>query len=176
MISIASSLFWGIIIVVVGILIILRMFSVFRDMSVFRIIIGLIIIYFGLTLIIGKNIIVLKKNHGSLFKYNENYLAQNSDKQEIIFGSQNIDLTNVGSKLEKNINLAVVFGSGKIKVNKNAKLNVTGNVAFGSIVLPENNKTFFGQINYSSPGAAEEKTAIHINSDVVFGSLEVIRE
>ena len=80
MISMSSSLFWGILIILAGILIILKMFSAFRNISAARIIAAIIIIYFGLTLIIGKEIIVLKDGRGSFFNYSCNTKKGNNQK------------------------------------------------------------------------------------------------
>jgi hypothetical protein len=173
MISITSSMFWGIIIILAGILIVLRMFSVFRDLSVFRVIAGLIIIYFGFTLILGKNIIVLKDSKGCFFNYNNTTVRGNEEKYEVIFSNRTIDFSNTANK---EIKIVTVFGRTAVKVGKNSNFRINGNVAFGSIKLPDNNNTFLGQINYSSPNPSGEKDSLKINTDVVFGTMEVIKE
>jgi Cell wall-active antibiotics response 4TMS YvqF len=172
----SGTLFWGIIVILIGFLIFLKIFPAFKNLSVGRVVVGIILIIFGINIIIGEGFFTDRSMRFYRGMPDRPFFNDSVLKHDIIFSSKSIDLTNISGMGDTNLRINVAFGSAHIKINKHTRLIVNGNVAFGSADFPGNSKTFFGGINYSSPDSPERNTVINIKTNVAFGSLNVVEE
>lgn len=171
-----SGLFWGIILIIIGFTIIIRvLFHI--DIPIVKVIFAFILIYWGLKLLFGgfgiksgaKNIILFEDAKVHAVKTNREY--------SIIFGSGDIDLQDMDIT-EKSIysQVNIVFGSGKILLNKDIPTIIKLNTVFGGTKLPNGNAGFFGDYVYRSDNFREDQNCLTLEINTVFGSARIMRK
>ena len=165
-----SGLFWGAIVVLIGITIILNGVLGIR-IPIIRIVFGLLLIYWGISLLIGAR---FGRSHTAVFSDAE-IKAISAGKQDIIFGRGVIDLT--GIVLREGINryeVNTVFGASVIKVDRSMPVKVVASAAFAGVKLPDGGNVAFGESTWRSPNLKEDSTYLLVKTDVVFGGTEVV--
>ncbi len=168
----SSSIFWGAVIILIGLSIILK--EVFHITFPFaRVVIGLVIIYFGIKVITGGGI--NRNARSAVFSKNNMKYDYNHNDYKILFGSGIIDFTNVNSviKNEKR-EVKVVFGEAELRINENLPILVEMKTVFGSSEINGKSYNNFGNNNWASPSFDASQPHIKIESDVVFGRLNVV--
>ncbi len=168
-----GGLFWGIVIMLLGLSVIIRV--VFHiDIPFFRIIMGLIIIYIGLSIMLhsfGMKGVWHKENA----VFNEATINQPEGKEyNTLFGKLNLDLSTVDiskGSVKKEIN--TVFGASFIKISSKMSIKIVANAAFGGVKLPDGGTAAFGTYVYKSPSYEEKKNSLIIDLNTVFGGTEI---
>lgn len=171
-----SKLFWGLLIILIGVSIIIN--HVFKvDFPVFKVIIALVIIYFGISLLIGSfNFSSATSGEFSNVFSGQNYQPdQIGENQEFnsIFGSSKIDLRQTNFTKD-NIDLEVnaIFGSVKIYLPENARVSVKASSAFGSVKGPGHRQDGIGDQEFSH-GQDRVGPSIRVNASAAFGSIRI---
>ncbi|MCB5258453.1 MAG: hypothetical protein WC179_04415 [Candidatus Cloacimonadaceae bacterium] len=150
-----GHLFWGILVILIGVSLILKGFNI--SFPIFKIFIAIIIILLGVKLLIG--------GWGSTKKKDINVRTYTSTENEYnaIFAAQKLDLTNIepdASPLEIN----AVFGSLQVELPDDIIFDYNTTACCGSIDLPEN--------------APKDKTkargTVKIEANAVFGKITFI--
>ena len=158
-----GSLFWGILISLIGISIILK-YVLNIDIPLGRIFFGIILVLIGIKIILGNS----NRNYSSKsVKVNRCY---ENGECNIIFSSGMIDLSNYknGKKLPEEIN--VVFGSGTILVPENMSLEIKTTTVFGSTEFPNHSYNGFAEDSFTIKGI--DNTPIHrLETNAIFGKL-----
>ena len=170
-----SGLFWGVMLVLFGISMILKAMFHF-DIPIFRIIFALIIIYFGVKLLLGRHAFKGDNNY-SMFRSSDVTMSEDGGEYDVIFRQSNIDLSNIDiSESSKKVEVNVVFGSGNLLIDpaKPMKLNIS--TVFADCKLPHRSINFFGDSNYTTSSYVEGENYILLNIDVVFGNAIVIEK
>jgi len=168
-----SGLFWGVILVLFGVSVILK--SVLKiDIPIFKIVFAFFLIYFGVKLLLGTS----AKNKDTVF-FNKFKMEANSSKDEynVIFGSGGIDLREITpqeGKINKEIN--IVFGSGSIYLPSDVPVVVKIETVFGESRYPDGKTVFFGDHLYQNNVQSDSNIAIFLEVNVVFGSVEIIND
>jgi len=165
-----SGLFWGAIVVLIGITIILNGVLGIR-IPIIRIVFGLLLIYWGISLLIGARF----GRSGTAVFSDAEVKATSAGKQDIIFGRGVIDLT--GIVLREGINryeVNTVFGASVIKVDRSMPVKVVASAAFAGVKLPDGGNVAFGESTWRSPNLKEDSTYLLVKTDVVFGGTEVV--
>jgi hypothetical protein len=171
-----SSAFWGIIIILIGVSMVMRyVFNI--HFPIFRIVIACLLIFWGLRMLMGSF-------GGGRYYYESSTIFSNSrhiynksnNSYNVVFGRGELDLRNV--KVDKNQKIEVnsVFGSYTIRIDDSIPVKIISNVAFGSIKTPDDNDNSFGKYTYRSNNLTEDSPYILIDANVVFGDLRVIKE
>jgi len=170
-----SGLFWGVMLVLFGASMILR--AVFNlDIPIFRIIFALIIIYFGVKLLIGRQAFKNEENF-SMFRSSSVTMKESGGEYDVIFGQSNIDLTNIDiSESSKKVNVDVVFGSANLLIDSNVPMKLKVSTVFADCKLPNRNISFFGDSKYQSPAFVDGENYLLLNVDVVFGNVVFIEK
>ena len=166
-----SGTFWGVVLVIWGLSVILN--AVFHlNIPVFRIILGLVIIYVGLRMLLGWSFSP-GRNSAAMTSVTFNGTEPGKD-YSVAFGSAVVDLTKVElDKPDTTATVNVSFGNATIKVDPKACVRVEATSAFGAAVMPDGNSSAFGDTVWEShPRKANEKRLI-VKAHVVFGRLEV---
>ncbi len=170
----SSGIFWGVLIVIVGILVLIRViFGV--HIPIFSLIIGLLLIYFGVRIITGMS--CCRREKTVVFEEKHIEGASASGKYDVIFGKSMIDLTRVELKEGvARIDVNTVFGSSVIKIDPAMPIKIRATSVFGSVRLPDGNTTAFGDYTYKTDSLqqVETKDYLLIKLDVVFGSSEIV--
>ncbi len=158
-----GSLFWGILICLIGLSIIFKyVFNI--DLHLVRIFLGIIIVLFGVKLIIG---------YSAKHRIRESIITPSNKSQEynMIFTGGTIDLTNLDIQKLNDMEINIIFGSAKILFPDTVSLDVESTTVFGATVLPNrsiggiSSETFVFNENVSKP-------KLHLETNVIFGRLE----
>lgn len=172
----SSRVFWGAVIILLGLSIILN--AVFRiNFPFLKVLLSLIIIYIGFSLLIGsfgrKGVSFSGNEASSVFgnahiKVDEANLAR---KYSTVFGNQVVDLTELTLASDHNISFDAVFGSQRVIIPKGQKVRIKGSSAFGSVRLPNGGDVVFGDQVYTQEGDSGSIHVLYIEGDAVFGSI-----
>jgi predicted membrane protein len=169
-----SKVFWGVLIILLGFsLIINHVFKI--DIPFFKVVIALIIIYFGVNLLMDSFGIKWNKKgeHSSVFsgqKLHPDLIAAD-EEYNAVFGSIVVDLENTrfeGKDIEIEVN--AVFGSARVYLPKNSNIKIKSTGVFGSVRTPDGGKVNFGE-NQSSLGDSNANQNVTIEANAVFGNV-----
>lgn len=167
-----GSIFWGSILVLLGILMILK--AVFHiQIPVFRTVLALFVIYWGVKLLIGRNHSHIPNNtvimNESKFETGSNFADYN-----VILGNTVIDMRK-DSLLTKDESKAlnIVLGSATIYLNPKQRVNIQTSNVLGSATLPNRTSSFFGSSEYKI-NQPEPQGTLFLEANVVLGELIVI--
>lgn len=170
-----SGLFWGVMLVLLGGSMILK--AVFNlDIPVFRIVFALVIIYFGVKLLVGRQAM---KSDGSysMFKQSNISINESGGEHTVIFGQSDIDLTNIDvSQNSKRVNVDVIFGSGHILIDPEIPVKLKISTVFADCKLPNRDINFFGDSSFETPSYIEGENYLFLKVDVVFGNAVIIEK
>lgn len=162
----SMPIFWGIIVVLFGLSIILKhLFNV--HIPFFRVLIGIIVIMFGISIIIGSY-----KKHSNTTVFSETKFKNIYKNYNIIFGTGIIDLTDAANiNIPEKIEVNTVFGSSVIYIDREKEFYIRGNSAFGYIQMPDGDNIVFGDIKRTY-GSSSQKAKIIVNN--VFARTSVV--
>jgi len=146
------------------------------DIPVFRIIFALVIIYFGVKLLVGRQAFKGEGNF-SLFRSSDVTMSESGGEYNVIFGQSNIDLSDIDiSEKSKKVEVNVVFGSGNLLIDPTKPMKLNISTVFADCKLPHRNINFFGDSNYKTPSFVEGENYLMLNIDVVFGNVIVVEK
>ncbi len=167
-----SGLFWGLMLILIGLSVILK--SVFHiNLPIVRIIFALILIYWGVTLLSNKK---SKDNDETIMFKDSSILIEEAESEKtIIFGSGKINLSDIILTDENyHLKVNVIFGSGVVYVPKDFPAIIKVSAVFGEGRLPDGSTEVFGDSVYKSPDYDRSIPHLILDLDVVFGSGVVI--
>ena len=170
-----SGLFWGIVIILIGVSIIVRVaFNI--EIPVFRIVMGLVLIYFGLSVLTGRGGCTTKQGKGDAVFTSRTIEAGGETKlrktYSTVFGSMNLDLSGVTLEKEQTkVKIDTVFGDTKVYLNPDHAITIKGDAVFGKASFPDDSTVSFGSHTYTNEVSGATNTLV-IKGDVVFGNLE----
>lgn len=158
-----GSLFWGILISLIGLSIILK-YVLNIDIPLARIFFGVILILLGMRIVFGHSDRHSVRHHNRVNQY------FGSSETNIIFSSGLIDLTkyNDDKKIPKEIN--VVFGNAIVLVPDSMNLEINTTTVFGSTILPSHAYNGFAEDSFTLKGTSDAP-AKRIEANAVFGRL-----
>jgi hypothetical protein len=166
-----SGLFWGAIVVLIGLTIILNGVLGVR-IPIIRIVFGLLLIYWGISLLLGLSF--RRASGATVFSETELKSSEASGKQDVVFGKTTIDLT--GIQLKPGVNRYEVntfFGASIIRLNPATPAKVVVSSAFGGVRMPDGSNVAFGENMWRSPTLKEDSAYLYIKVAVVFGGTEI---
>jgi predicted membrane protein len=169
-----SSIFWGVIIIIIGIVVIINVIFGTK-IPIIPLIIGLILIYFGVRIITGLS--CRRSPKSVIFEEKKIETTTPSGKYDVIFGRSVIDLTK--SEIKEGVSkveINTIFGSSVVKIDPMMPVKIKASSAFGSGRLPDGNMVAFGEYTYKSDTLKKTDTEDYllIELHVVFGSAEVV--
>jgi predicted membrane protein len=169
------ALFWGLLLILIGLSFIFRIvFNI--DFPLFKIIIAFLFIFLGLRLLFGsfgfvnirggENDVIFGEKRFDYFEDNKEY--------NVIFGKGVYDLRDEDlERGTKKVKLSTVFGGSEVKISKDIPVRIRVDAAFAGAELPNGNTAVFGNTSYESPDFDPAKPFLDIKIDVVFGGVEV---
>ncbi|MEI6817050.1 MAG: LiaF domain-containing protein [Bacteroidota bacterium] len=169
-----SGAFWGVIIILLGVSMVLRyVFNI--HLPVFRVCFAFFLIFIGVRMLMGtfggggrSNTIVFSDGN---YKY-----SKSQSEYNVVFGEGNLDLRNVTVSETETIHINNVFGNYTIRINDSVPVMVKSSVVFGEVQTPDDNNNSFGKNSYRSANYSDAVPHIIIDANVVFGDLKVIKE
>ena len=165
-----SGVFWGILLIIWGISIIIKV--VFKiDLPIIRILFAILLIYWGLKMLFGLSFNLKQEN---VFQQTQNARLHPRREYNVIFSKGNIDLRDLDfpTKTTK-IEIDVVMGNGIVRLNPNVPFKMKVEAVLAEARLPEKNLAFFGDAVFYSPAFQADKPYFLIELDVVLGNAEV---
>lgn len=168
-----SGIFWGVFLLIIGVLIVLK-YTLHLNISIFRIGIAVILIFLGVTLIVGQR---GEKDESNLI-FSEREISPEilGKEYNIVFGRAHINLSALmPSEFNKSIKIAVVFSSATLKIDPGKPLIIDIDCAFGRVRIPDGANLSFGKYLYKTPVADTSREQLRIKADVAFGELEIVQ-
>jgi predicted membrane protein len=169
-----AGLFWGIILIVIGLSIIFR---IIFDINIFRIVIAIIFILIGIKILIGRPFIYSEKGENNVIFGERRHTSApvNGMEYNTIFSKTIYDFTGADllPDLRTGITFNTIFGSTEIILPPSIPVKIKTDAVFSAATMPNGNSVAFGNINYSSPEATDSSTILEIRAHVVFGGLKI---
>ena len=146
-----SAVFWGVIVVIIGLSIILRAFGI--KIPVMSIMFGLLFVYIGMSILTcGFGC----KAKCKAFMNDLNVLA--SDAKE---GGETV-------------RVKTIFGESRIKIDTAKPVRVRIKAVFASAKTPDGNVISFGEYTYNTDSAKTSKSVLNVEVDTVFGGVNIL--
>lgn len=168
------GLFWGIILIAIGISII---FKVIFDVSIFRILIAIVFILIGIKILVGKSVVnVSTKDSDVIFndkKYTEFPIT--NTEYNTIFGKSVYDFSEAKVSADSNITLQfnTVFGHSEIILPEGLPVRIKADAVFGAVKLPNENSAVFGSATYVTELDSISVNYVDVKASAVFGNIEI---
>lgn len=163
-------MFFGILLLIIGIGIILP------KIPVFNILFGAFLIILGLSMFTGKHMgDYLHISKPNLIVFKESNFSYNSNEKEYttIFGNTTLDLTNQKIVENKEVKIVTLFANSNLLLDKNSNFKIKTTTLFGSSNLPSKSTEGFGEENDKSVNFSENKPYFDIELVSLFGNSNV---
>lgn len=171
-----GGLFWGIILIIIGISLIIKV--VFKiDFPVMKVLIAFFFIYLGIKILAGNvGFAKIKSGPNDVIFSESTFVHETSlpAEQNVVFGRAVFDLRNFKeSSLPTDIHINTVFGNSEILIRKSMPVIIKVDAAFAGATLPNGNSNVLGSANYKSDNFDETKPHLTIRTDAVFSALKI---
>lgn len=171
------GVFIGILIILFGVGIIVNViFHV--QIPVFKILVGIFLIYLGLRIIFG-NWLFWGSHHwrsGDAVFHHRVYRGLSGDSTEYsaVFGKAVVDLRDIKLK-EKitRVKVNAVFGGAEVILNPETPVRINAEAVFGGVRMPENMAGGLGSSYYQSKNFDETKNHLIVDATSVFGGMRI---
>lgn len=170
------GIFWGILLVLIGISIIVKyVFNI--HFPIFKTLIAFFFIYLGLKMLFGNFCCSgsMRGNH-AVFSETKFSYSDKQDEYSVVFGKSYLDLSNIEIKENRKIEVSSVFGDCTVKINKTSNVEILANTAFGNFSTPENDRNAFGKFNYQAKNFNSSMPHLTVKANVVFGNMKIISD
>lgn len=170
MVSIVDGIFWGALLIILGVWFIVRR-SVPVHIPVVRIIIAVLFVYVGVRILV-RGPQATDRNTAVFSESTLSYSPDRSREYNLIFSSGVVDLSKAvpsGQTIHAEVN--VIFGSGTLRVNPAQPVRVNMSSAFGTVESPNGRSIAFGDTVYTTSSYREGSPALEIHATAVFGRL-----
>lgn len=168
-----SGSFWGVFLIILGALLILRQtFDI--DLPIGEIIISLVFIFLGVALLTGSLGHKEKEKNAAVFSESEFQFAKNTNEYSAVFGQGTLDLRDITVSEDFNIKVNAVFGELHIFLNPETNYQIHSDTVFGSVELPSTKpNSGFGSTSTKSGNFDNQQPRLKIKADAVFGSVNI---
>ncbi len=162
-----SGIFWGSVLIIFGISMILR-HILNIDIPVFRLLIGFLIVFAGIQILLGKPVFTGISNDETVM-FQEREIRQfptgkKNSEFSTIFAKSVIHITqdSIPAELEF-LTLNTVFGGTEIIIDPSLNIQVKASAAFAGLTLPNETVLSFGKADYTVNGGAAKKLFLEVN-------------
>ncbi len=160
-----SNAFWGVLLILWGLSLVLKAFFPSIRFPIATIFISICIIVFGFQLLIGGFGSNRSRNHKRMSHgYTERISEEFSEELNVVFSTDSIRLNKLDvSTQDRYVDVNAVFGRAIIYVSSTTPVRIEADAVFGKIYKDSRLKW-----------ASGNETALIINADAVFGSVDII--
>lgn len=170
-----SSYFWGLLFIVVGLAFIIKYAFHVENLPIFRVVVGFILIYCGISVIVGGFSITSKNN--IVFNNDNIHIESKEDEYNILFSKGSVDLSDIQLQgKNRNIKVHTVFAKGTVIVNPNVPAVIKVSSVFASASIPNNTTISFGDYTYRTRAYKDGEPYLKLEADVVFGQVDIIEQ
>lgn len=168
----SSGIFWGFIVILFGVGILLK--SVFHvNIPFFKILIGIIVILFGVSIIF--NAINSRRNNTVFREYNFNF-GTIEKEYNIVFSKGVFDFTNFNFSNYNGefIKINSALSKSEIYLSRNFEYEIRADSVFGVVSLPNGESVSFGNIARleNAENSGLKRINLHVSS--VFGETKIL--
>lgn len=168
-----SGMFWGGVLVLLGISIIIKV-AFHIDIPVFKIVVGLVLIYLGARLLWtsfgGCRWASYSVRCEKTASQDGNYRSYKN-----VFGEEDVDLTDVTVKnSDVVVDIETVFGSTEVRIDPSVPTEFSVDAVFGNASIPGLPGVNFGSRVLGNKALKEGKPRLKIRAKVVFGNIEFV--
>jgi predicted membrane protein len=168
----SGGVFMGVIFLTVGIILLLNSFFNF-NINIFKLIIGIIIVLFGVFVLF--NGFGFQDSRNIVFREGIIRVSDVQDEYNIVFASGTVDLSKVKIEDEvKKIEINTIFAEGKVILNPDVPTLIKASSAFGELKLPDRSSVVFGSQKYKIGEISADQGYLEIEASAVFGKLKFI--
>lgn len=169
----SSGIFWGFIVILFGVGILLK--SVFHvNIPFFKILIGIIVILFGVSIIFNA-INSTRRNNTVFREYNFNFWTIEKE-YNIVFSKSVFDFTNFNFSNYNGefIKINSAFSKSEIYLSRNFEYEIRADSVFGVVSLPNGESVSFGNIARleNAENSGLKRINLHVSS--VFGETKIL--
>ncbi|MBN2212927.1 MAG: hypothetical protein JW723_01670 [Bacteroidales bacterium] len=173
--KINPGIFWGLILVIIGVSIILR---IVFNINLFRVLIAVLLIITGVMLLFGSKGIFRFRSAGNQNIFGDRIVHESprdNTEYNVIFGKTVYDFRDFQFIEDKTVRARIhtIFGSSYIRINDNIPVKIKIDAAFSGATTPDGNTIVFGTSYYNTPSFRESEKHLYIEAEVVFGHLQL---
>ena len=169
----SSGIFWGFIVILFGVGILLK--SVFHvNIPFFKILIGIIVILFGVSIIFNA-INSTRRNNTVFREYNFNFWTIEKE-YNIVFSKSVFDFTNFNFSNYNGefIKINSAFSKSEIYLSRNFEYEIRVDSVFGVVSLPNGESVSFGNIARLENAENSELKRINLHVSSVFSETKIL--
>lgn len=171
-----AGMFWGILLILIGLGIVIRVvFNI--DFPIVKFIIAFFFIFLGIKILLGNFNFWKVRHDENTTMFGErriNGIDAEHKEYNVIFGSNVVDLRDIDlSQGSKEIEINVIFGSSDIKISEKTPVKIKAEAVFGSAQMPNGNTASFGSTQYKTESFSKDTNYLYIKADAVFGGFQV---
>jgi predicted membrane protein len=165
--------YWGALIILAGVLLIIR--NVFKiDIPVMGVIFPIFIITLGISLLTGFRGTGSNHSKNVLFSEADFETINSEEHYSVVFGKGSYDLRNTKpTDKDITVDISCAFGSAEIFINPDIPMKIRVSSAFGGGQMPNGKTVAFGEREYTTPAYRAGLAAILVKANVVFGGIEI---
>jgi predicted membrane protein len=173
-----SSLFWGLVLIIIGISLVIKIvFNI--DFPIFKLIIAFVLIYLGIRILTGRDWLSHESrtyDQNTVFSERSYNTIENNKEYNVVFGKSVFRIPDNPDSLNERpfVKINTVFGETILEVPKNMNIKIDANAAFSDIRFPNGDEIHFGPGTYENK-ADSARPNLSIEVHVVFGSLKVVQ-
>jgi hypothetical protein len=171
-----SGLFWGIVVILIGISIVITAIFPGIKIPIIQVLIAFFFIYIGIKILTGGFKAPAGKVDQNNVIFNEgtmHYGGDNPAKEfNVVFGKGTTRLADAQLNDGANpVKITVVFGEGIVEIDPSVPMIIHTSASFASSIMPDKTINSFGSYTYQSPSYSKDKKHLDIQANVVFGEL-----
>jgi hypothetical protein len=173
MVSLVDGIFWGVLLIVVGVWFLVRRYVPFH-IPLIRVIIAVIFVYIGIRVLV-RGPVIQDRNTMVFSESSLQWSPAHGRDYNVIFSSGTVDLSGValaGETIRTQVN--VIFGSGTLRLNPAMPVRVNMSSAFGTVEAPGGRSIAFGDSVYTTPSYKDGAPALEVHATAVFGRLMIL--
>ena len=169
-----APMFWGVLIVLFGISLLLKAFGV--EWPVMKFVFGVALILIGTRFLVGGSWPWVRTHSAQMILGEGRTKWQaNQDRYEAAFAQAEFDLREVPLSPESTVTVTSAFAQTTLRIPKDASVAVEGNIAFGQIALPDGTRsTALGKTLWTSAGRGSPSLRLRIQA--AFSEVRIVQD
>jgi predicted membrane protein len=175
-----SGLFWGLLLIIIGISLILKVILKV-DFPIMKVLLAFLFFYMGFRILFGNFSSSVIKSGPQDVAFGEakfNDIIQPAKEYHVVFGKGYFDFRNVQLPDSGFVEVKVssVFGGSEVVLSSNTPVRIKADAVFAGTQLPNGNNAAFGTVNYESENFDDSKPYLYLKTEVVFGGMYIRRD
>jgi hypothetical protein len=172
MVSWFDGVFWGALLILVGVWFFVRHFLPVH-IPVVRVVIAVILVYVGIRVLVRGPVV----HEGRTVVFSESTVLRwkpdRSQDYNVIFSNGSVDLTPMTVSGAARAEVNAVFANATLRLDPATPARVSMTSVFGTVEAPGERSVAFGETVYTTPAYRAGAPALEIRATAVFGRLAI---